>query len=71
MKKAPESKPLAGFLLRCKKCGNEATLLHISKKGYSVICKEIWRCAQQVGWYSTEDEAVEAWNIQNRPGRGR
>lgn len=71
MKKAPESKPLAGFLLRCKKCGNKAMLLHGSKKGYSVICKETWRCAQQVGWYSTEDEAVEAWNIQNRPGRER
>lgn len=67
--KGPETQPLAGYLRPCQKCGNKAMLLNSSKKkGYSVICKETWRCAQQIGWYSTEDEAIEAWNNQNRPG---
>lgn len=67
--KGPETQPLADYLRPCKKCGNKAMLLNSSKKkGYSVICKETWRCAQQIGWYSTEDEAIAAWNNQNRPG---
>ena len=65
-----DTKPLEGYLLPCKKCGNKALLLQNSKrKGYAVACKETWRCAQQTPWYSTEDEAVEAWNSKNRPGQ--
>lgn len=44
----------------CSACGFSPATVHSYDEGYSIVC---YSCDINTGYYSTEEQAITAWNI--------